>query len=90
MKSVTVVAEDRVGLLADISYILGKSSINIDALSVDVVGKKAIIALTVKDPKHAGSVLEKNGFGIAEMDSIVIKLPNDLDIFLPPIVNTPV
>ncbi len=76
MKSVTVVAEDRVGLLADISYILGKSNINIDALSVDVVGKKAIIALTVRDPKHAGSVLEKNGFSTTELDSIVIKLPN--------------
>lgn len=76
MKSITVVAEDRVGLLADISYILGKSSINIEALSVDVVGKKAIIALIVRDPKNAAGVLGKNGFKTTEIDSIVIKLPN--------------
>lgn len=76
MKSITVVAEDRVGLLADISYVLGKSNINIEALSVDVVGRKAIIALTVKDPKNASSVLGKNGFKTTELDSIVIKLAN--------------
>lgn len=76
MKSITVVAEDRVGLLADISYILGKANVNIEGLNVDVVGKKAVIALTIKDPVKASDVLEKNGFATAEMDSLVVKLPN--------------
>ena len=76
MRNITVVAEDRVGLLADISYILGKSNINIEALTVDIVGKKAVIALTVKDYKKATTVLESNGFRITEFESLVIKLPN--------------
>lgn len=76
MKTITVLAEDRIGLLADISYILGKSNINIESLTVDIVGTNAVIALTIKDYKKANSVLESNGFRIAEMDSIVIKLPN--------------
>lgn len=79
MKSITVVADDRIGLLADISYILSKSNVNIEALSVDVVGKKAVIAFIVKDPLRASEVLSKNGFRIAEMNSIVIKLPNKPD-----------
>jgi hypothetical protein len=76
MKSVTIISADRVGLLADISYILGKSSMNIDALSVDVMGGKAVISLEVKDPKRASEVLQSNGFSIANPDSIIIKVSN--------------
>lgn len=65
------------GLLADISYILGKSSVNIDGLHVDVVGGKAVIALEVKDPKKAGVILVSNGFQMTKPESIVIKVAND-------------
>jgi hypothetical protein len=77
MKSVTIVSDDRVGLLADISYILGKSSINIDGLSVDVVGGKAVISLEVRDAKRASEVLHCNGFRTTSLDSIIIKISND-------------
>ncbi|MDD5339688.1 MAG: ACT domain-containing protein [Candidatus ainarchaeum sp.] len=77
MKSVTIVSDDRVGLLADISYILGKSAINIDGLSVDVVGGKAVISLEVKDPKRAAGVLQCNGFRTTDLDSIIIKIANN-------------
>jgi len=77
MKSVTIVSDDRVGLLADISYILGKSAINIDGLSVDVVGGKAVISLEVKDPRRASEVLHSNGFSTTSLDSIIIKVSND-------------
>lgn len=76
MKTVVVVAEDRVGLLSDISYILGKSNINIEGLTVEVVGKKAVMAFTVKDYWRARMVLEKNKFMVAESESLVVKLPN--------------
>ena len=49
MKSLTIVADDRVGLLSDISYVLGKSKINIESISVDVIGNKAVIVLTIKN-----------------------------------------
>jgi len=74
---VTIVANDRVGLLSDISYILGKSNINIEALGVDVVGNKAIIALTVRDGKKTAAVLACNGFDVAETDALLIKLANE-------------
>lgn len=77
MKTVTIISEDRVGLLADISYILSKSSINIDGLVADVVGGKAIISLEVRDPKKACDVLGSNGFSTTAPESIVIKVPGD-------------
>lgn len=76
MKQVTIISQDRLGLLADISYILGKSSINIDGLSVDVLGGKAFIALVVRDPDKAKGVLESNGYSTASPNAIVIKVSN--------------
>ncbi len=78
MKSITVVAEDRVGLIADISYILGKSNLNIEGLMVETIGGKAIISLETKDVPKAQSVLERNGFKTAQANSIVIKVCNHL------------
>jgi len=77
MKCITVIADDRVGLMSDISYILGKSNINVEGLFVDVVGGKAVITMEVKDTKKAGTVLINNGFALAPAESLVIKVANE-------------
>ena len=77
MKTVTVVSEDRVGLLADISYILGKSNVNIEGLFVDVIGGKAVISLEVRDPNKAADILARNGFTTTSQDAIIIKVSNN-------------
>ncbi len=77
MKQVTIVSEDRVGLLADISYVLGKSSVNIEGLSVDVLGGKAVIGLEVKDPGKAQDILSRNGFQTTPPEAIVIRVSNE-------------
>ena len=76
MKTVTIVSNDRVGLLADISYVLGKTGVNIESLNVDVIGERAVITLEVRDPPRAKDTLEKNGFSTTDLKSIVIKLAN--------------
>ena len=76
MKTVTIVSDDRVGLLADVSYVLGKSNINIDALCVEVINGKAIIAMGVQNPKKTSSVLQGNGFKTTGENAIVIKVAN--------------
>ncbi len=78
VKSIAVVAEDRIGLIADISYILGKSSLNLDGLVVDVVGGKAIISLETKDISKAKRILDRNGFTTTEKDAIVVKVSDSL------------
>ena len=74
MMTITIVADDKVGLLADISYILGKARLNIESINVDVVAKKSIITLTVSDPERAKSVLEASGYKMAETNAVVVKL----------------
>ncbi len=74
MKQITIVADDKVGLLADISYVLGKAKINIESISVDVVGGKAIISLALSDEQRGKSVLEASGYTVNELNSLVLKL----------------
>lgn len=74
MKTITIMTDDRVGLLADISYLLGKTKVNIESVNVDVVGGKAIITLLVKDHQKAKSVLENSGFKLAEANTVMVKL----------------
>jgi len=74
MKSITVVSDDKVGLLAEISYVLAKSNINIEALDFDVVGKKAIVTLTVQDAENAKDALSAGGYVVAEENCVTIKL----------------
>ncbi len=74
MKTLTIVADDKVGLLADISYILGKAKINIENISVDVVGGKAIITIGVSDKERTKSILEAANYKVNDVESIVVKL----------------
>lgn len=76
MKTITVVSKDKVGLLADISYILGKRNINIDGVSVDVVGGDAIISLTLKDAQKASSALRESGYNVSESDTLFVRVGN--------------
>ncbi|NYZ77507.1 ACT domain-containing protein [Candidatus Micrarchaeota archaeon] len=74
MKPITIIADDKVGLLADISYILGKAKINIEAINVDVVGGKAIIGVVLSEDERGKNVLEASGYKVGEINSIVLKV----------------
>lgn len=76
MKQLTVLVDDKVGLLANISYLLGRSKINIESISVASVAGKAIINISVKDTKRAMEVLEANGYKCLETDNLVVRLTN--------------
>ncbi len=74
MKVLKIIEKDRVGLLLDISYILGKERVNIENISATTVNDKAIILLQVKDEKRVASILKKNGFNVIEDNSLILKL----------------
>jgi hypothetical protein len=74
MRETLIITKDRVGLLAEISYVLGKEDINIEAISADTVGKKAIIHLVTSDYKKAEELLRGAGFSVMHSDIIVISL----------------
>lgn len=76
VKSVTIVANDKVGLLADMSYVLAKSKINIDTINVDVLSGKAVICMSLSDPRKGTEVLEAAGYSV-ETNNVVVKIPSE-------------
>jgi hypothetical protein len=74
MKDICVVTEDRMGLLADISYILGQARVNIDSIAVSSVGGKAVFSIMVRDQEKAKGVLESNGFSVSSGNVVFVKL----------------
>ncbi|MBN2477679.1 hypothetical protein JXB01_00130 [Candidatus Micrarchaeota archaeon] len=73
-------AKDRMGLLADISYILGKSKIYIEGVNAGVVGEQAIISLEIKDNEKARKMLEKSGYDVTGEKTIVFKIGKEKNI----------
>jgi hypothetical protein len=74
VKTIAIIADDKIGLLADISYILAKSKINIESLSVDVVGNKAIITMNLSDIVRGRECVESAGYKVEDPAAIIVKL----------------
>jgi len=74
MRELIIVAKDRVGLLAQISKILGDNNINIDSVGVETVGKDAVIHLVASNEEQAVKLLEKAGFKVTASDTLLLKI----------------
>jgi len=78
MNEVVVVENDRVGLLADISYLLGKERINIESIDLHVVGNKAVVRLVVGDYQRAIHLLASAGFSVYGRNERILLVPNSM------------
>ncbi|MCX6776694.1 MAG: ACT domain-containing protein [Candidatus Micrarchaeota archaeon] len=74
MKELLILAKDRIGLLADLSAALGLADINVESISADTMGDKAVIHLVVSDDKRGKEILEKKGFIVMSSDAIVVRV----------------
>ncbi|MFA6328813.1 MAG: ACT domain-containing protein [Candidatus Micrarchaeia archaeon] len=74
MKQITVVVADKVGVLAELSYLLGKAHVNIEAISAEVQGGKSVINLVVSDDKKAEMILKSNGYHVLAGEMLVVKV----------------
>ncbi len=76
LKEITVVARDRIGLLADISEALSERKINIESISVETSERTAIIRLILQDSGKAKSILEGKGMKVMNNDCLVVGIPD--------------
>ena len=77
MEQITIIVDDKVGLLADISYILGKAKINIESLMVASMSGKAILTFFVKDEERATRILKASGYKVLESEILVVRLRDE-------------
>lgn len=73
---IVIMADNRVGVIADITGALAGAGINVESLNTESVGSRGAIILTVDQYDHALYVLNQAGFKAVGDDSLVIRLPD--------------
>jgi hypothetical protein len=71
---VTVVEKDRVGLLAEITDILEKSSVSIDSVSAELILGRAVIALRLSNPEKGRNALAARGYDVLAPEATLFVL----------------
>ncbi len=75
-KGLLLTVKARVGLIADLSFILGSAHINIEDIHVITVGEMAIVNLKISDDKKALGILKNNGYSPITYEGLVLTLNN--------------
>ncbi len=65
VKQISVFLENKSGRLAEVTKVLGKSNIDISALSIADTTDFGILRLIVNKPEEAEKVLKQNGFTVS-------------------------
>lgn len=76
IRELVIVSKDKVGLLADISYVLAKEKINIEQVDANVLHENAVVMVGVLSAKYekAKDALKKNKYKVLPSESIVVRL----------------
>ncbi len=74
MHHLTIVAEDRTGLLVELSALLGNNGINIADIQAKVHGADAIIQLDVDRHEDTLRVLGEEEFHVVADDSVLVRI----------------
>jgi hypothetical protein len=77
MNLVKLFAEDRRGLVADISEILGSHSINIEEIDGKVIDGQAVVGIIVDKPSEAVMHLREKGFKVVSDELLTIRIPDE-------------
>jgi len=75
-KELLIETENRVGLIADISRLLGDMGINFNAISVEAANSGAVLHLISNSQLYARDALRDAGFQVSEREVVILELPN--------------
>ncbi|MFI3277765.1 MAG: ACT domain-containing protein [Rikenellaceae bacterium] len=76
IKQLSVFMENRVGVINEVTSILSKNGVNMQAFSVADGAEFGILRLIVSDLELAHKVLEEASYRVKISDVVCIKLPN--------------
>ena len=74
---IVIMAENEVGVIADITAALAGAGINVESLNAETAGSQGAIILTVDQYDSALYVLNQAGFKAVGDDALVIRLPDE-------------
>lgn len=76
VKQISIFLENKCGRLVRVCRVLGKSGINIRALSIADTSDFGILRLIVDQPEKACAVLREEGFMASETEVIAVEVPD--------------
>ena len=74
MNRIIIMANNEVGVIADIAKVLADVGINLETINTETAGDKGAIVLTVDDTDHALSALNQAGYKAVSDDALVLRL----------------
>ncbi|MFA5105452.1 MAG: ACT domain-containing protein [Candidatus Micrarchaeia archaeon] len=77
MEEITVITENKVGILADICELLGSNGINVESISAQGIGDSGVVRIITGDTTSAAKALSKGGYRFSTSDVLVVKV-NDV------------
>lgn len=75
-KELVVGADNKVGMLAEVSGFIAETGVNITAISAYAMGEKAIFRIVTSDNDKAENVLVQKGFKVDENEIVAVNLPD--------------
>lgn len=76
MKQITIIHQDRPGLLSDISELLGAAGVNIENIEAESFDATAVITLIVDKYDVALRALTVSPFNAISEDALVVRVPD--------------
>ena len=75
-RELVVGADNKVGMLAEVSGIIAEAGVNISAISAYAMGEKAIFRIVTSANDKAENVLVQKGFKVDENEIVAVNLPD--------------
>jgi hypothetical protein len=76
-EEITIVVEDRPGMLADVGEALGRAGVNIETLSAFTADGQGVIQLVVDDEEDAAEALKAEGIKVESSRSVMVVTLDD-------------
>ncbi len=77
MRTITIVAQDRLGLMADVTELLAGSTINIESIQASKVDSTALIKIISDDADSAYTLLVDAGFHVVSQAGLLVRLKDE-------------
>ena len=77
MKQLTIITEDRPGLLSEIATLLAEAGINIQDVDAEAAGPTSAISIAVDRYDEAVRILSARGWKVYAENTLVIEVPDE-------------
>ena len=77
MKQLTIITEDRPGLLSEIASVLAEAGINIEDVDAEAAGPTSSISISVDRYDEALRILSARGWKVYAENTLVIEVPDE-------------